>query len=153
MKKNLFNGGLRLMEEKLQFATEREKEAYGLRQEGCTFKTISEKMGISESRANRLVKSAERRIRQFDFYYERKQEQRKKDLEIYDLKMSYGELRIIADILYEKLDPFERQIPANINADREVCKSKFPYEYFLMCDALNSLVKALDLPTYLYDIR
>lgn len=153
MKKNLFNGGLRLMEEKLKYATEREKEAYGLRQEGCTFKTISKKMKISESRANRLVKSAERRIREYDLYYERKQKALKRDLELFDLKMSYGELRIIADILYEKLETFERQIPANINADREVCKSKFPYEYFLMCDALNSLVKTLDLPTYLYDIR
>lgn len=141
------------MEDKLRFATEREKEAYGLRQEGCTFKTISEKMRICESWANRLVKSAERRIREYDLYYERMQEQRKKDLEIYDLKMSYGELRIIADILKEKLKPFERQIPANINADREVCKSKFPYEYFLMCNALNSLVEILDLPAYLYNIR
>ena len=66
------------MEDKLKYATEREKEAYKLRQEGKTYK---------------------------------------------------------------------------INFDREACKSKFPYEYFLMNDALKNITETLDLPTYLYNIR
>lgn len=141
------------MEDKLKYATEREKEAYKLRQEGKTYKTIGEEMGITPSRAQVLVKNAERRIRGYEAYCERVRKQRKKDLEIYDLKISYGELKIIADLLYEKLKPYERKIPANINFDREACKSKFPYEYFLMNDALKNITETLDLPTYLYNIR
>ena len=120
------------MEDKLKYATEREKEAYKLRQEGKTYKTIGEEMGITPSRAQVLVKNAERRIRGYEAYCERVRKQRKKDLEIYDLKISYGELKII---------------------DREACKSKFPYEYFLMNDALKNITETLDLPTYLYNIR
>lgn len=141
------------MEDKLKYATEKEKKAYKLRQEGNLYREIGVKMGISQPRAHALVKNAERRIREYDAYRERIRIQRKKDLEIYDLKISYGELKIIADLLYEKLKPYERKIPANINYDREACKSKFPYEYFLMNDALKNIAETLDLPTYLYNIR
>lgn len=141
------------MEDKLKYATEREKNAYQLRHDGLTYKAIAEEMKICVSRANTLVKSAERRIREYDLYCENTKMQKEKETEIIKLEMSYGELKVISDILYKNIKSFDKQIPCNITFDRDVCKSKFPYEYFLMCTALQELVKTLKLPEFQYKIR
>lgn len=92
-----------LIEDKLKYATEREKEAYKYRQEGMTYKQIGEKMGVVTSRAHALVKSAERRIRTYEVYYELHKKEMERFTQSLDISISQGEGDLIYDLLYERI--------------------------------------------------
>lgn len=97
------------MEDKLKYATDREKEAYKYRQTGMSYNKIGEKMRISPSRANQLCKSAERRIRSYEAHCEL----HKKELETFsqplDISISKGEGNLIYDLLYERMKYYEKE--------------------------------------------
>lgn len=148
---NLFNRG-NFMEDKLKYATVREKEAYKYRQAGMSYNKIGEKMRISPSRANQLCKSAERRIRSYEAHCEL----HKKELETFsqplDISISKGEWNLIYDLLYERMKYYEKEFKIRhdvTNPYREVNKSKLPYEYFLFRDLYEKVAKSLDKPIYL----
>lgn len=136
-------------DEKLQFATIREKEAYIYHQEGMSYKKISERMNINTSRAGQLVKSAERRIRNYEAYCERHKEEIEKFTQLLDVSISQGEGNLIYDLLQERIKYYEKEFKIrydSTNPYREVNKSKLPYEYFLFRDLYEKIAEILDKP-------
>lgn len=140
------------MEDKLKYATDREKEAYKYRQAGMSYNKIGEKMRISPSRANQLCKSAERRIRSYEAHCEL----HKKELETFsqplDISISKGEGNLIYDLLYQRIKYFEKEFKIRhdvTNPYREENKSKLPYECFLTKDLYQRIAEELGKPTYL----
>lgn len=141
------------MEDKLKYATEREKEAYKYRQEGMTFKRIGEKMKITNSTARALVRAAERRISEYDRHYELRKEEEKKYAQPMDISLTCGDGKILAEALYTRIKDYEKEykIVNNFtNPNREVHKSKLPYEYFLCKDLYGRLTETLGKPYYLF---
>lgn len=138
-----------LIEDKLKYATEREKEAYKYRQEGLSFKKIGEQMDVCESRARQLFKSAERRIRTYETHYEL----HKKEMETFsqplNMLISKGEGNILYELLYQRIKDIEKEYKIKFdltNPFREVNKSKLPYEYFLIRDLYEKIAKILNKP-------
>lgn len=141
------------MEDKLKYATEREKEAYKYRQEGMTFKRIGEKMKITNSTARALVRAAERRISEYDRHYELRKEEEKKYAQPMDISLTYGDGKLLAEALDKRIQAFEKEykvINNLTNPNREANKSKLPYEYFLIKDLYNMLTEKLGTPYYLF---
>lgn len=141
------------MEDKLKYATEREKEAYKYRQEGMTFKRIGEKMKITNSTARALVRAAERRISEYDRHYELRKEEEKKYEQPMDISLTYGDGKLLAEALDKRIQAFEKEykvINNLTNPNREANKSKLPYEYFLIKDLYNMLTEKLGTPYYLF---
>lgn len=140
------------MENKLEFATEKEIEAYNYRQKGMTYKLIAENMKISQSRAHQLVKSAERRIRRYDEYWESQQIQKAKYSQPIAIALTYGDGILISDLLLSKIKEYEKDFNIRrdyTNPNREANKSKLPYDYFLLTNLYEQLTYTLDIPSFL----
>lgn len=139
------------MEDKLKYATEREKEAYKLRQEGKTYKAIGEEMGISKSGAEHFVKNAERRIRSYDRHCETRKQEMEKFAQPIEFPLTYGDGELISNALYESLRNYEKEYKIRndfTNPYRESNKSKLPYEYFLIRDLYERLNTNLGKPIF-----
>lgn len=77
----------------LSCLTQRQREAYDLRQKGLTFKKIAEKMGITESGAHSLIISANRRLKKRDAYHQ----DLLKNNQPVAFPLTRGELKIIVE--------------------------------------------------------
>lgn len=123
------------IEEKLSFATEKEKEAYYYRQKGNTYKKIAEIMDISVSRVGQLVNHAERRIREYNRFIEAQKGEKEKFSQVIDFEMTYGDGKFITDTLLKSIKSCENDNGIRYDSTvkyREANKSKLPYNYFLM---------------------
>lgn len=138
------------MDDKLKFATEREKEAYSYRQKKYTYKKIGELMCISSERVRQLYVCAERRIKAYEKYCEIQRKEKEKFAQPIDFPLSYGEGKLISEALYDSIRTYEKEYRVKhdfSNPNFEANKSKLPYEYFLIRDLYERLTKNLGIPT------
>lgn len=89
--------GERVMENNLEFLTERQREAYELRQKNFTFAKIAVKMGITRSRARRLVLDADRRFQEYKAYQKKVTENNQPII----FPINRGELELIVEGMYK----------------------------------------------------
>lgn len=112
----------------LSCLTDKQREAYLLREEGLTYQAIGDKMGISIHAARTHVHNAERRFREYTYFH--KVEER--NLEPVNIKLTRGEIKVIM----EALVCLEREImhtaKFNIKTD---WKGRLPYEAKIVVDA------------------
>jgi len=138
------------MDDKLKFATEREKEAYSYRQQKYTYKKIGEIMGITAARAKQLDVCAERRIKAYEKYCKILKKEKEEFARPIDFPLSYGEGKLISEALYQSFKNYEKEYKVKhdfSNPYFETNKSKLPYEYFLIKDLYERLTKNLGIPT------
>ena len=111
----------------LSCLTEKQREAYLLREKGLTYQAIGDTMGISCNAARNHVMHAERRFREYTLYH--KIEER--NLEKADIELTRGEVKVIL----EALNRLEREIMSdvkfNVNTD---WRGRLPYEARIVVD-------------------
>ena len=79
------------MQENVSILTERQRQAYLLRQQGMTYRKIGEEMGISDGAASRLVRDAQRRLQNHEQFC-RWQEKQNQPV---DFPLTRGELALL----------------------------------------------------------
>lgn len=79
------------MEKDISILTDEQQRAYLLRQKKFSFRRIGEELGISESDAQKAVRSAERRFREHEHYLK----QLERENALIDFPLTRGELKEI----------------------------------------------------------
>ena len=83
------------MEHNLNILTEKQREAWELREKGMTYKEMAAQMGISMSAARAHVIKAERRFREYERFIKMKEN----DNETEVLTLTHGEIKLLVDAL------------------------------------------------------
>lgn len=111
----------------LSCLTEKQREAYLLREEGLTYQAIGDKMGISMNAARNHVLHAERRFREYTLYH--KIEER--NLEPAQINLTRGELKVILEALVSHEREIMRTTKFNVQTD---WRGRLPYEARVVVD-------------------
>ena len=111
----------------LSCLTEKQREAYLLREEGLTYQAIGDKMGISMNAARNHVLHAERRFREYTLYH--KIEER--NLEPAQINLTRGELKVILEALVSHEREIMRTTKFNVQTD---WRGHLPYEARVVVD-------------------
>ena len=111
----------------LSCLTEKQREAYLLREEGLTYQAIGDKMGISMNAARTHVLHAERRFREYTLYH--KIEER--NLEPAQINLTRGELKVILEALVSHEREIMRTTKFNVQTD---WRGRLPYEARVVVD-------------------
>lgn len=111
----------------LSCLTEKQREAYLLREEGLTYQAIGDKMGISVNAARNHVHHAERRFREYTLYH--KIEER--NLEPAQIELTRGEVKVILEALVSLEREIMRTTKFNVQTD---WRGRLPYEAKVVVD-------------------
>lgn len=84
------------MEYDLSILTEKQRQAWELRQKGLSYRKIGEEMGISTNAATTHVHNAERRFRQWEKYNAIEQQNN----EIVPVELTRGEVKLLVLALH-----------------------------------------------------
>lgn len=114
----------------LSVLTERQRMAYTLRQQGLTYAKVGEAMGVSSSGAERNIKAAERRLREYAAYHAWQE----RNDEPVELPLTRGELRLVL----RGLQMVENEIAQSVNTwnYRTDWKGRLPYEARILAGVL-----------------
>lgn len=83
------------MKNESEILTERQRQAWTMRQQGLTYRKIAEAMDITSSAASQLVHNAERRFRE----YEKDQRIEARNQEIIQIELTRGEVELLLHLL------------------------------------------------------
>lgn len=111
----------------LSCLTEKQREAYLLREDGLTYQAIGDKMGISMNAARNHVLHAERRFREYTLYH--KIEER--NLEPAQIELTRGEVKVILEALVSHEREIMRTTKFNVQTD---WRGHLPYEAKIVVD-------------------
>ena len=112
----------------LSCLTEKQREAYLLREEGLTYQAIGDKMGISTNAARTHVLHAERRFREYTLYHKIEE----KNQELADIDLTRGELKVIMEALVCLERDIMKTVKFNVQTD---WRGRLPYEAKVVVDA------------------
>lgn len=125
------------MEYDLSILTEKQRQAWELRQKGLSYRKIGEKMGISTNAATTHVHNAERRFRQWEKYNAIEQQNN----EIVPVELTRGEVKLLVLALHTEQQRMQKDAHYNIHTD---WKGRLPYESRI----ISGLSEKLQLAVY-----
>ena len=111
----------------LSCLTEKQREAYLLREEGLTYQAIGDKMGISTNAARTHVLHAECRFREYTLYHKIEE----KNQELADIDLTRGELKVIMEALVCLERDIMKTVKFNVQTD---WRGRLPYEAKVVVD-------------------
>ena len=111
----------------LSCLTEKQREAYLLREEGLTYQAIGDKMGLTANAARNHVFHAERRFREYTLYHKIEE----KNQELASIDLTRGEVKVIMEALVSLERDIMKSVKFNVQTD---WRGRLPYEARIVVD-------------------
>lgn len=125
------------MEYDLSILTDKQRQAWELRQKGLSYRKIGEEMGISTNAATAHVHNAERRFREWERYNAIEE----KNNEVVPVELTRGEIKLLVQALHSHEHRMLQDANYNIRTD---WKGRLPYESRI----ISGLSEKLQLAVY-----